>query len=241
MEMPSFLKLDGQSFLFKNDGIFRFYVPEKYFTTKLAEFLGEYVSIFGILNYAIFDKNDKPIGGLKNFKFPTTFLTKPDDIEILKGIKLTKNMDPQDYRVLKYYKEGVIVVRNEVVEDAANLDKFYAALQSGNLPNTIPYNEWQDYFLENIKLTGNGYNVSAQLIGVIFSELCRSSKDSSIPFRLSKSNDMTDYRTCSIKEIPRGISPFTALTSECWDDALMSSITVGETGNHSPMEKIMMD
>ena len=28
MEMPSFLKLDGQSFLFKNDGIFRFYVPE---------------------------------------------------------------------------------------------------------------------------------------------------------------------------------------------------------------------
>ena len=59
MEMPSFLKLDGQSFLFKNDGIFRFYVPEKYFTTKLAEFLGEYVSIFGILNYAIFDKNDK--------------------------------------------------------------------------------------------------------------------------------------------------------------------------------------
>ena len=241
MELPSFIKQQDQSFLFKNDGIFKFYVPERFFTTKLAEFNGEFVSIFGILTYAIFDKNDKPIGKLRNFKFPTTFLTKPDDIEILKQVKLTKDLDPQDYRVLKYYKDGVIVVKNEIAEDAANLDKFYAALQNGAIPNSIPYNELQDYFLDNIKLTGNDYNVSAQLIGVIFSELCRSSKDRSIPFRLSNSDNMNDYRMGSIKEIPRIISPFTAITSEVWDDALISLTTTENTSKESPMEKIMMD
>lgn len=241
MELPNFLKQQDQSFLFKNDGIFRFYVPERFFTTKLAEFNGEFVSLFGILTYAIFDKNDKPIGKLNNFKFPTTFLSRPDDVEILKNVKLTKDLDPQDYRALKYYKDGVIVVRDEVVEDAVNLDKFYAALQNGVIPNSVPYNELQDYFLDNIKLTGNDYNVSAQLIGVIFSELCRSSKDRSIPFRLSNSDNMNDYRMGSIKEIPRNISPFTAITSEVWDDALISLTTTENTSKESPMEKIMMN
>ena len=37
------------------------------------------------------------------------FLTKPDDIEISKKLVLTKNTPEQDYRILKYYKDGVIV------------------------------------------------------------------------------------------------------------------------------------
>lgn len=241
METPSFIKVENNSFIFKDDGIFKLYVPEKYFDIKMAEFVGEIVNVFGILTYEICDKNDKIIHKMDNFKFPAKFNTKPDDIEIVKDFKIFPTSEPQRYRVLKYYKNGVVVVNYAISETVDNLNTFYSALQYGNLPNCVPYNEWQDYFFENIALTGNSYKVSAQLMGIVFSELCRSSKDPSVPFRMSKSKDMRDYKMCNIREIPREISPFTAITSENWDEALISSTLADSNKQHSPMEKIMMD
>jgi len=167
METPSFIKVKGDSFVFANDGCFKFYVPEKFFTNKLAEFTGEYISLFGVIPYALFDKNDKPIGKLRNFKFPISFLTKPDEIEKVKDLVLTKNNLPEDYRILKYYKDGVIVVNYNIAEDAENIQKWYSALDTGSLPNTLDYSELQNYFIRNAQLTGNGYAVSLQLIGIV--------------------------------------------------------------------------
>ena len=98
----------------------------------------------------------------------------------------------------------------------------------------------QNYFLKKIQLTGNGYDVSLQLIGVVFSELCRSLKNNETSFRLSKNNDMNAYKMVNIREIPRNVSPFTALTSETWDEAVVNSI-VTKSDKESPLEKIMMD
>lgn len=237
---PSFISIKEQSCVFNKDGCFKFFVPEKYFDTKLAEIRGEYVNLFGVCTYAIYDKNDKLISKLKNFNLPVMFLTKPDEIEVMKNVKLTKNTDEQDYRVLKYYRDGVVIVNYEISENADNLDTWYRALQYGNLPNTIPYNELQDYFIRNIGLTGNSYNVSLQLIGVIFSEQCRSRSDSTKPFRLTKDTDMTNYRLVNIREVARNVSPFTAFTSENWDEALINAITT-DSDKESPLERIMMD
>ena len=96
------------------------------------------------------------------------------------------------------------------------------------------------YFLRNIQLTGNKYSVSLQLIGVVISELCRSRKDIDVPYRLSNTNDTNNYQWISIKDIPRGTSPFTALQSEEWDKAVISSI-ITDANRDSPLEKIMMD
>lgn len=240
MNTPSFIKVQGDSYVFANEGTFKFYVPEKYFSNKLAEFVGECISLFGMLPYAIFDKNDKAIGKLRTFKFPISFLTKPDEIEIAKGITLTSNNKLADYRILKYHKNGVIVVNYNIAEDAENIQRWYSALDTGALPNNLPYDELQNYFLRNVQLTGNKYNVSLQLIGVVISELCRSKKDIDTPFRMSDSNDMNAYQWMSIKDIPRGTSPFTALQSEEWDKAVISSI-ITDTNRDSPLEKIMMD
>lgn len=238
--MPKFIKEKNGGYAFNGEGTFVFYVPEKFFETKMAIFNGEYIELFGICCYAIHNKDDKPVSGLHNFKFPAFFVTKPDDIEVVKGIKLTKNTDPQDYRLLKYHNDSMIVVSKEVVVDSGNLDDWYRILQYGNIPNTIPYDQLQEYFLRNIELTENKYSVSLQIIGVLISEIARSSKDSSIPYRMSGSTDMTDYRMINIRDIPREISPFTAITSETWDKALMAGMTVGNNGE-SPLEKIMMD
>lgn len=240
MPIPKFIREKDGGYAFNSEGTFVFYVPEKFFETKLAIFNGEFISLFGICSYAILDKNDKPTSGLHNFNFPAMFVTKPDDIEIIKNVKLTKNTDAQDYRVLKYHKDSMIVVSSEVVVDGGNLDTWYRALQYGNIPNTIPYDRLQEFFLRNIELTENNYDVSLQLIGIVVSECARSSSDPSVPFRLSGSKDMTDYRMVNIRDIPREVSPFTALTSETWDKAVISSMIVGDNGE-SPLEKIMMD
>ena len=44
MDTPSFIKVKGDSYLFANDGTFKFYVPEKYFSNKLAVFEGECIN-----------------------------------------------------------------------------------------------------------------------------------------------------------------------------------------------------
>lgn len=240
MQTPSFIKVKGNSYVFANDGWFKFYVPERYFGNKLAEFIGETISLFGIIPYALFDKNDKPIGKLRNFKFPISFLTKPDEIEIAKDLKLTKNNKPEDYRILKYKRDGVIVVNYNISEDADNMQKWYSALGNAALPVNLNYNELQNYFCRNCQLTGNKYSISLQIIGVVISELCRSKKDIDKPFRLEDNSDQNAYQWIAIKDIPRSVSPFTAITGEEWDKAVISSV-ISTSAKDSPLEKIMMD
>lgn len=240
MQTPDFISVKGTSFVFNKDGWFKFFVPEKYFSGKLAQFVGENISLFGVIPYAIYDKNDKPIGKLRTFKYPISFLTKPDEIEVVKGLKLTKNNKVEDYRVLKYRRGGVIVVNYNIAEDADNIEKWYSALDTGSLPINIPYNQIQDYFMQNVLLTGNDYGVSLQLIGVVISELCRSKDDISKPFRLDNNPDQNAYQWIAIKDVPRDVSPFTALTNEEWDKAVIASITT-KNSKSSPLEKIMMD
>ena len=62
MELPNFLKLEGDSLVFALDNKeFVFYVPENFFNDKtkrpIAEVIGEDVSMIGLCNYAIIDSN----------------------------------------------------------------------------------------------------------------------------------------------------------------------------------------
>ena len=241
MTLPSYLKKKDDSVLFNGDGEFAFYVPENYFSTKNAIIVGSYVNLLGILNYTVIDKNGKR-GELKNFKFPSVFLTKPNRIETLKNVQLTKVTDVQDYRVLYYKKDDMIIVSTKVPQDVVNVEQLYKLwVINGNIPNNIPYNELQEFFTESIRLNGASYGVTLQLVGVLLSELCRSSKDESIPFRLSKSKDMTDYRSVSIKAIPKIISPYASITSENWDEAVVNAVNNSKNKvPSSPMEKILM-
>jgi hypothetical protein len=147
----------------------------------------------------------------------------------------------QDYRLLKYKKDDIIVVSIKVPQDITNVEDFYQLfLITGNIPTTIPYDKLQDYFMEAIRLNGSKYGVSLQMFGFMISELCRSPKDLSVPFRLSKEKDMTNYKPVSIKAIPKIISSYSAITSENWDEAVVNAIINKNTRN-IPLEKILMD
>lgn len=238
-DIPKFLKRDGESLKFNiEDSELVYYVPENYFTSDIAVISGDYVSLLGVFNYSIFDKNGKN-NDLHLFNFPTIFLCKPYTVEKLKNVKLTKNTKPADYRMLKFAYNDVVVVSVKVPQIIDNVETFFKmALISGKMPTTIPYNEAHDYFPENIKLNGSNYGINMQLFGVVISELYRDPKDITKPFRLAKNDDMFDYQLISIKEIPNYISPYVSITSENFDESLIAAITMKDD-KASPLEKIV--
>lgn len=238
-DIPKFLKRKDDSLLFANEGEFVYYVPEIYFERKDAIIIGEYVNLIGILDYAIFDKNGNN-SGLKRFNFPTVFLSKPGSIEKLKNVKLTDSSDKQDYRLLKYKKDDIIVVSVKVPQSIANVEEFYKIFLTAHLPTTIGYDIMQEYFTDSIELNGSSYGLSLQLFGIIISEMCRDKNDIYKPFRLSKNNNMNDYKAISIKDVPKLISPHSSITSENWDEAVVNAI-ITKNMKSSPMEKLLMD
>lgn len=239
-KVPPFIKRDGDALLFSEpDKELLFYVPEVYFERSNAIIVGEYVNILGIMDYTIVDKNGKN-SGLKSFYFPTVFLTKPSSIEKIKKVKLTDNSNEDDYRVLRYKQNDQVVVSVKVPQSINNVEEFYKLFTSGKLPTTIKYDNMHNYFTDSIALNGASYGVSLQLFGILISEMCRSQKDIKKPFRLSNSNDMTAYQTVNIREIPRYVDPYASITSENWDEAVVSSI-INKDHKNSPMEKLLID
>lgn len=222
----------------------RYFIPECYFTAKSAIIVGEFVNLLGIFNYAIYDINkDKPIGGLKTFKFPTIFLAQPYEIEKAKGIKLTKNSEVQDYRILKFKKNDKLVVQTSVPMDIANLEEFFRLFViTGNVPDTIDYRNIWEYFVESSTLAGKTFSISNQLLGILQSEICRDPSDLSKPFRLSKAKknkEWDNYKAISIKQIPNYISSYVSLTSENYDDSVIAA-TMMKKEIDTPLERILV-
>ena len=78
----------------------------------------------------------------------------------------------------------------------------------------------------------------------IISELCRDKNDYSIPYYMSsayKKGDMYSYKAIAIRDVPKYISPFLAITSENWNEAIIHSINMDEKIVYSiGKRKIMM-
>ena len=150
-----------------------------------------------------------------------------------------------DYRILHFIKGDEAISDINLDKDIDNVEIMFKmlVLVENKIPSTIPYDKFQEYFPENMELNAKGYGLSMQMFGIMISELCRDPDDLSKPFRLSKkiNDSMYGFRQISVIEIPKYISPFTALTSQNWDDSLMSAITMSQEGNTkvSPLERVV--
>lgn len=236
--LPSFVKRDGESIIFNEDGEFIFYVYDEFFQKDYAQVKGDLVNLIGILDYAVFDKNGKN-SGLKRFYFPSVFLTRPYSMEKMKNVKLTKTQESRDYRLLRYKKGDAIIVTTKVPQELRSVEDFYKVFLYGKLPTTIPYGKLQDYFPKNIALNGGNYGVNLQVFGMVISETCRDPNDLNKPFRMTNFTDETAYKPISIIDVPKYISPHQSLTSQNWDSAIVGAI-MHPTDVDSPLEKLVM-
>lgn len=267
MKLPPFLDLVGESLVFNRENETLVYmVPEVFFNSNsknaIAEIKGQYVSMIGLCDYYIIDKKGVK-SKIKPFNFPTMFLCKPSSIEKAKNVVIEDLNDndedeeeekfvkdaadriSKDYRLLKFNKGDEVVSQVRVPQIIDNVELFYKlSLITAKIPGNIPYNEGWKLFLENMELNGNKYGLNAQLFGVVWAGFCRDKKDISKPFRHSNSKDMYGYKAVSIKLLPNYISPYTAMLSEGWTEAIASAIMLSDKPEdeiaHSPLEKIVM-
>lgn len=250
MNVPNFLKYEDGKLLYNNDdgSEFAFYIPENFFNdntkTPIASVEGEYVSSIGLFSWAIINKNGVR-GKAKLFNFPTMILTRPYSIEKVKGIQLNENEDPDDYRVLRY-KYGDEVISQTIVPQILNNVELVIKLAviTSKIPKSISYDDGWKIFLESARLNGFSYKLSAQLFGILWSELCRDPKDISKPFRLSDSKNMHGYKAVGIKLLPNYVSPYTSIVSEGFDEGIIAANLLSDKPDNellkSPLEKIIM-
>ncbi len=247
--IPSFLRKDKDTLYFKGEGEFIFFVPEIFFERQCAIVMGEYVNLIGILDYAIVktpNQVNNITRNLKTFNFPTQFLCKPGKIDKVKDFKIKETVHKaEDYRLLRFTDNGKdqIVVSTKVAQDITNVEEFFNLfIKTGNIPKSIPYDKLHEYFFESIRLNGGSYDTTAQLFGVIISEICRDPHNMKNPFRLSKAidEDFNSYNSTSIINIPKMISPFTAITSQNWDESLIYACNMDpENVKDTPLERVM--
>ena len=239
-EIPSFLKRKDDALLFnKPDHELIFYLPEEYFKYSIAEPYGAYISMLGICNYTIVNLKTGKNNGLHPFRFPTVILCKPRSIEKLKGVKLTKDIEASDYRLLHFQDDDEVITSTKVPQIIENVNLFFKLFTiTAHIPTTISYDELQDLFVENINLNGSDYGLNMQMFGFVISEICRDPDDLSKPFRLAKNKTMNQYRPISAKLIPNYVSPFVSITSENFDKSIMAAITMDQD-QESPLEKVL--
>jgi hypothetical protein len=239
MEVPYFLKLDGERLLFNQEGELVYYIPQTYFDRNYCFVEGQYVTLLGIFNYAIFDAkgNHK---GLKQFHLPSTFICKPGKIEKIKKVKLTATTEEDDYTVLHFAKGDEAITSIKIPEDIENVENGWKIFLRGKFPTTIPDKDLYHIFDEAAKLNGFSYKMNPQMFGLLFSEMLRSSKDKAIPHRLDKSKNPTDYSYLAITDIPKYISPYQSITSQNWDEGLVGAV-INDNPKSSPMERLLTE
>ena len=222
----------------------RYFIPEGWFNSKGAIVTGEYINLLGVFSYALYDEKGKPIGKLRNFKFPTAFLCQPYLIDKEKDLKLTEYSDPCDYRILRFKKGDKLIVETKVPQLIENVEDFIKLFViTGHIPSNIPYDELHEYILDNIKYSGNKYSgVPNQMIGMFISKLCRDYNDISKPFRLSKekkAHKFTAYKSISVKEVPKYTSAYASFTSQVFDDSVIAATQL-KSHEFSPLERVLM-
>lgn len=249
-KVPPFLKRGKDSLLYNEEGQLYYIIPEKFFETKCAAEYGQMYQLIGVFNYVRVSKAGDKIGRVKPFNFPTMFMCKPSSTEPkVSGTELNKKFSPSEkvfdgdseYRLLIFSKGDTVVHTVHVPESVDHVEEFFRIMFiTAKISNTISYDRMHEYFDDSIQLNGNDYGINAQMYGVILSELCRDKDDVSIPFRNGKNIDksMHAYKPIPITQNPNYIDPFVSITSQYWDESLMSAVMLDHSKG-SPLEKVM--
>ncbi len=243
MALPSYLKVQDESVYYTGEGEFILFVPDSYFTKKIAVIEGEFVELIGILNQSrLLPKETDITKHIKPFYFPSRFITKPGRIEKVKNFQLTKDYKG-NFSVFYYANnnEDQIIVSTKVPQDITNVEDFFRVfVNAGDIPTSIHYKDLYKPFIDSMTINGNSYGLPAADFGLLISELCRDPKDINKPFRLGKALDEDDcsYIPISVKYIPKLVSPFTSLTSENFDEAVIGAI-MNKNDAPTPLERVL--
>lgn len=242
MAIPNGITKKGESVYWTGEGEFLLYIPEFFFNMNFASTEGEYVSTLGVLTYNIADKNGKT-GPMKNFYFPSLFTTKPGYIEKRKDFDITDSYKA-DCRILHYANNGMdqVIASTKVVKNVDNVDNMFRLMvKTGKTPNTVRYDEMQQYIMDSAKINGVSFNFTIGLYGIIFGDLCKDPNDLSKLFRNTNlpEKNMCGYKEISVVDAPKYVSPYASITSENFDEGVIGALNT-EGIEASTFEKVFI-
>lgn len=247
-EIPPFTRRDGNALLYNGKGSLEYYIPEQYFERGSAVREGSYVRLIGSFLYRLVSENGTE-GKFKGFNWPTVFLCAPSDVTKVKDVKTNEFQDPTDYRVLTFEDGDQLVTDVFTPQNIDNTKEFLQLhIMTGKVPTTIPYQDLYKYLYESMELNGSSFDTHSQAMGLIYSKICRDPDDPHKPFRLSKAldKDPRSYKTMSIKDAARYISPFASIISENFDEGVMTSVLLSDDikegkrkNTNSPLEQVL--
>lgn len=245
MPVPEYIKTKDEYVYYNGDGEFLLFIPEIYFERAIAVIEGEFIETLGICNYSVIKKGQTTdiAKNLRTFYFPSKFVTKPGKVDKVKKFTITKDFTA-DYRILHYENNGHdhIIESTSVPQDIDNVDDFFRLfVETANTPNTINYYDIYKYYIDSMAVNGFSYNLNIGAFGALVSEMYRDPHDINKPFRLGSTidKDPYSYKPVSIKQLPKLVSPFSSLTSENFNEAVVGAI-MNENNTPSPLEKVLV-
>jgi len=246
--MKEFISHDD--YIYVNTAYAEAYIPEDLFDdadkdSAVAAEYGEYIRTIGIFNMRFFDSDDSPRdkAPIRTFNYPNVIETYPSEYAKEK-LMLPGDVEPQMYRVLKYYK-GDIMMDSQIKQDSKNCERFLNMLTKGKFPNTIKYDDLLLIWLKNFQINNVNPGVPAVTEQVIISEMCRNKDNPLEQFRkvvgTGKYNP-NGYIASNMNDVSSFTSVFSALTFERFGDKLTTSLNMTNSDakqTRSPIEKVL--
>ena len=166
------------------------------------------------------------------------------NLPVMIKINANERRHENDYTVLSFEPNDIIVTKSIFFKDAKNANKFMNWLISGkidvgNIENLIMI------FKQILLMNGLRLPVQSTLIEAMLSEQIRWKENLHIPFRIvsgEKGIKDTDYKIVSIKEVARLSSVFNAISFEDIKKAYQASISMTRNNtpqNPSPLEAVL--
>lgn len=240
-EIPYFLIRDGLKLKIKKGYTVSFFIPEKYFDSNQVKQNGSYFDVIGIFLYNVYKNGKKEFPNNKLFNFPTIFTCKPDRVNKISNNSIYKDDECREF--IFDSENSEVISSTQCIQYATTAEIVLKMILNGRIPKIIPYDELYKIIDKSARLNGVSFNTIAGLEGIIISELCRSEKDYSKLFineyEAGKCKS-TDYTILKLDDIPKYVSPYSALISYNSTISVAAALANDEVSDESALEKILL-
>jgi hypothetical protein len=238
--LKEFLRKENDKIVCSGD-LLEIYIPESYFDTNVARFIGAEIHTMGLL-YTRGYKGDKLLF-TELMNLPSEIVLSPGSIKNL-DVNLTGYDADTKYRVISFYK-NMPVMQAYCMKNSDYVQSFVNMVLAGKI-NNVPYSKLINVWLKNMSINGIGLGVPATSLEIILSELYTPIDNPDITYGVAKNNNpsLNDlaYKTRNIREICSRSSTFAALTFEDFDTMMAASLNRNRENKpqeESPLEKVI--
>lgn len=234
------LAIKDDTFIHKGD-MLEMYIPEKFFETGIATFVGSSIKLtiglFPVRGY----KGDKVIF-TETLNIPSSFSITPSAIK--KVDSDIRNNGMEKFRVAVFFKDAP-VMPVYLERNSSNCEAFLNMVLLGKIVG-VPYSKLMDIWLKNLSINGVGLNVPASIMEMILTQIYRSSDNPDITYAQAKNKnpELSEYAytTANVRDICSKSSVFASLSFEDFDRMITSSLNMTKEEKDqqtSPLEKII--